>query len=57
MRLILVFVVVEKRVAAVDVNEENSHLVRLETAHTPPTWRATIDEIWSVVHRGVCLRW
>jgi hypothetical protein len=37
MRHILVFVVVEKRVAVVDVNEENSHLVRLESAHTPYT--------------------
>ena len=21
---------------------------------TPPTWRATVDEIWSAVHLGVC---
>ena len=24
--------------------------------HTPPTWRATVDEIWSPVYLGVCLR-
>ena len=23
---------------------------------TPPTWRATVDEIWSAVHLGVCPR-
>ena len=23
---------------------------------TPPTWRATVDEIWSVVYLGVCPR-
>ena len=23
---------------------------------TPPTWRATVDEIWSAVYLGVCLR-
>ena len=23
---------------------------------TPPTWRATIDEIWSAVYLGVCPR-
>jgi hypothetical protein len=26
----------------------------MESARTPPTWHATIDEIWSVVYRGVC---
>ena len=24
-----------------------------EAVRTPPTWRATIDEIWSVVYPGV----
>jgi hypothetical protein len=24
--------------------------------HTPPTWRATVDEIWSAVYLGVCSR-
>ena len=24
--------------------------------HTPPTWRATVDEIWSTVYLGVCPR-
>ena len=24
--------------------------------HTPPTWHATIDEIWSAVYLGVCPR-
>jgi hypothetical protein len=28
----------------------------IESAHTPPTWRATVDEIWSAVYRGVCPR-
>ena len=23
---------------------------------TPPTWRATVDEIWSAVYLGVCPR-
>ena len=23
---------------------------------TPPTWRATVDEIWSTVYLGVCSR-
>ena len=23
---------------------------------TPPTWRATVDEIWSIVYLGVCPR-
>ena len=23
---------------------------------TPPTWRATVDEIWSTVYLGVCPR-
>jgi hypothetical protein len=25
----------------------------IESARTPPTWCATIDEMWSVVYRGV----
>ena len=28
------------------------HLARHGSARTPPTWRATVDEIWSAVHRG-----
>ena len=24
--------------------------------HTPPTWCATVDEIWSIVYLGVCPR-
>ena len=24
--------------------------------HTPPTWRAIVDKIWSVVYLGVCPR-
>jgi hypothetical protein len=28
----------------------------IESACTPPTWRATVDEIWSAVYRGVCPR-
>ena len=24
--------------------------------HIPPTWRTTINEIWSAVYLGVCLR-
>jgi hypothetical protein len=27
-----------------------------EAVCTPPTWRTTVDEIWSAVYRGVCLR-
>jgi hypothetical protein len=26
----------------------------MESACTPPTWRATVDRIWLVVYRGVC---
>ena len=26
------------------------------TIRIPPTWRATVDEIWSVVYLGVCPR-
>jgi hypothetical protein len=26
--------------------------IAIESARTPPTWRSTIDEIWSAVHRG-----
>jgi hypothetical protein len=25
----------------------------IESVRTPPTWRATIDEMWSAVYRGV----
>jgi hypothetical protein len=25
----------------------------IESARTPPTWCATIDEMWSAVYRGV----
>jgi hypothetical protein len=28
----------------------------IESARTTPTWRATIDEMWSAVYRVVCLR-
>jgi hypothetical protein len=28
----------------------------MEFARTPPTWRTTIDEMWSAVYRGVCPR-
>jgi hypothetical protein len=28
----------------------------MESARTPPTWRATVDEMWSAVYRGVCTR-
>jgi hypothetical protein len=28
----------------------------IESAHTPPTWRATVDEMKSAVYRGVCPR-
>jgi hypothetical protein len=24
----------------------------MESARTPPTWRATVDEMWSAVYRG-----
>ena len=34
-----------------------SHLVRHGSARTTPTWRATVDEIWSAVHRGGCPWW
>ena len=27
-----------------------------EAVRTPPTWRATVDEIWSAVYLGVCPR-
>jgi len=27
-----------------------------EAIRTPPTWRATVDEIWSAVYLGVCPR-
>jgi hypothetical protein len=28
----------------------------IESARTPLTWHATIDEMWSAVYRGVCPR-
>jgi hypothetical protein len=28
----------------------------IDSARTPPTWRATVDEMWSAVYRGVCPR-
>ena len=28
----------------------------MDSARAPPTWRATVDEIWSAVYRGVCPR-
>jgi hypothetical protein len=28
----------------------------MESARTPPTWRATVDEMWSAVYQGVCPR-
>jgi hypothetical protein len=31
-------------------------LLAWEAVRTPPTWRATVDEIWSEVYRGVCPR-
>jgi hypothetical protein len=36
-----------KRVTVVDVDEENSHLVRLESARTPPTECAAVDQVSS----------
>ena len=27
-----------------------------EAVRTPPTWRATVDKIWSTVYLGVCPR-
>ena len=35
-----------------DIGLEVRHLVHHGSARTPPTWRATVDEIWSAVHRG-----
>jgi hypothetical protein len=26
----------------------------IESARTPPTWHATVDDMWSTVYRGVC---
>jgi hypothetical protein len=26
----------------------------MESARTPSTWRATIDDMWSAVYQGVC---
>ena len=40
----------------VDVTDVEVHLARQRSARTPPTWRATVDEIWSVVYLGVCPR-
>jgi hypothetical protein len=31
-------------------------LLAWEVVRTPPIWRATVDEIWSAVYRGVCPR-
>jgi hypothetical protein len=31
-------------------------LLAWEAVCTPPTWCATVDEIWSAVCRGVCPR-
>jgi hypothetical protein len=31
-------------------------LLAWEAVRTPPTWRVTIDETWSVVYQGVCPR-
>jgi hypothetical protein len=31
-------------------------LLAWEAVRTSPTWRATINEIWSAVYQGVCLR-
>jgi hypothetical protein len=31
-------------------------LLAWEAVFTPPTWCAIVDEIWSAVYRGVCLR-
>ena len=38
----------------VDVTDVEVHLARQRSARTPPTWRATVNEIWSAVHLGVC---
>ena len=35
-----------------DIGLEVRHLVHHGSARTPPTWRATVDEIRSAVHRG-----
>jgi hypothetical protein len=29
-------------------------LLAWEAVRTPPTWRATVDEMWSAVYRRVC---
>jgi hypothetical protein len=29
-------------------------LLTWEVVRTPPTWRATTDDIWSAVYRGIC---
>jgi hypothetical protein len=31
-------------------------LLAWEAVRTPPTWRATVNEIWSVVYQEVCPR-
>ena len=41
----------------VDVTDVEVHLARQRSARTSPTWRATVDEIWSAVHRGGCPWW
>ena len=33
---------------------DDDHLACLEAIGTPPTWRPTVDEIWSAVYLGVC---
>ena len=35
---------------------DDGHLVCLESSMHPPTWHATVDEIWSAVYLGVCPR-
>jgi hypothetical protein len=35
---------------------DDDHLARLGSCTHTPTWHATIDETWSVVYQGVCLR-
>ena len=45
-------VAVIRRVPTNDVDLEVRHLVHHGSVRTPPTWRATVDEIWSAVHRG-----
>jgi len=50
-----------RQVITDEVGEENPIWFAERSARTTPkgtpTWRATIDEIWSAVHLGVCPGW